>query len=1047
MPLINTALPNLIGGVSQQPDVTRFEGQCEEQENALSSVVDGLTKRPPAEFVEELESSSAIGSDSFVHFIDRSEEEKYCVYHTGTTLKAYNVITGAACTINGVSSLNTTHAAYSYINSNNPKEDLKGLSIGDTTFLLNTKKRVSKLSTKSPAATRESFAYVAQGDYEKLYALRLKAYSGGSSSNNTYEFPNLVYLQLNWTHTPSQSFYYDGGTAGSIGRIYNSKYYYKKDSYKLSSVTFTQEAFDLATPESFTISSLGVGSATTSTNPFEMDSSYPLLSQANIITAPEIEFSTDSNGYLVCTVTNQGNIEVTGRGSTTGDINSVESGHANSIAGVFQAFNTLASVELNTTTNSSFNVAATNTGNLFFSRPIITTNVHSHLSSGLTLGVRSGVAVSSSTQTAKNADTNKIATDIFNKSTIPYTLGNGAPNGETYISDTDNGLGLSGTAALLRNSGTRWQTYTTLTRYDNIIKIDPLVSSGEWGNGIDYNLEIFDGLQGEGFKAVYKNVASITDLPKKSLNNFRVKVSGDEASDQDDYYVKFKTDNDAEFGTGSYIEDIGYNVHTSLDASTLPHQLRLTGLNQFVFEAANYETRDVGDDISNPFPTFTDNFISNIFLFKDRLGFLSGDKVVLSEAGLGLVENGQVQYNFFRTTVKTLLDSDPIDLTVSSDKVINLTAAKGFQENLILFAENGQFALKGGDILTQKTVSVAPITNFNYSNLVDPIVLGSYIYFPFEKGSHSGFREFAVNATTDNYDAEEITEHVPTYIPSDVSSIAGSSTEDLLVAFAPSTPNTLYFYKYFWSGTRKLVSSWFKCTYPFDIRGLDIVKSMLYIVGVKDGTTALYKTHLETQPVSITSPKYLIDGLIKHTGTSATNKSLGMKYESGDKVQLWAEDGTLLGEHTFTGDATTFTPSNNSITWTGTKTYYMGMPYTMRYTFSEQVFKQPSGDSKAPSNFTRSQIRNGSIFYNDTRGFKVKVTPDNRSMSEHVFTPTIVGTSAIGALEGISGSFRFPVFTDAEGTSITIESDNSLPVRFSSAEFEMFVHERSRRFG
>ena len=44
MPLINTSLPNLIQGVSQQPDAVRYDGQCEAQENALSSVVDGLQK-------------------------------------------------------------------------------------------------------------------------------------------------------------------------------------------------------------------------------------------------------------------------------------------------------------------------------------------------------------------------------------------------------------------------------------------------------------------------------------------------------------------------------------------------------------------------------------------------------------------------------------------------------------------------------------------------------------------------------------------------------------------------------------------------------------------------------------------------------------------------------------------------------------------------------------------------------------------------------------------------------------------------------------------
>ena len=51
MPLINTSVPNLIQGVSQQSDATRFSGQCEEQENALSSVTGGLVKRPPLQHI------------------------------------------------------------------------------------------------------------------------------------------------------------------------------------------------------------------------------------------------------------------------------------------------------------------------------------------------------------------------------------------------------------------------------------------------------------------------------------------------------------------------------------------------------------------------------------------------------------------------------------------------------------------------------------------------------------------------------------------------------------------------------------------------------------------------------------------------------------------------------------------------------------------------------------------------------------------------------------------------------------------------------------
>ena len=44
MPLINHAIPNLINGVSQQPETLRLSSQAEAQENGMSSVVEGLKK-------------------------------------------------------------------------------------------------------------------------------------------------------------------------------------------------------------------------------------------------------------------------------------------------------------------------------------------------------------------------------------------------------------------------------------------------------------------------------------------------------------------------------------------------------------------------------------------------------------------------------------------------------------------------------------------------------------------------------------------------------------------------------------------------------------------------------------------------------------------------------------------------------------------------------------------------------------------------------------------------------------------------------------------
>ena len=51
MPLVSRTIPNLVQGVSQQPEVLRLSSQATSQVNGFSSVVEGLKKRPPTNYI------------------------------------------------------------------------------------------------------------------------------------------------------------------------------------------------------------------------------------------------------------------------------------------------------------------------------------------------------------------------------------------------------------------------------------------------------------------------------------------------------------------------------------------------------------------------------------------------------------------------------------------------------------------------------------------------------------------------------------------------------------------------------------------------------------------------------------------------------------------------------------------------------------------------------------------------------------------------------------------------------------------------------------
>jgi hypothetical protein len=547
------------------------------------------------------------------------------------------------------------------------------------------------------------------------------------------------------------------------------------------------------------------------------------------------------------------------------------------------------------------------------------------------------------------------------------------------------------------------------------------------------NLSVSSDFNEEGLGLVYKAVDAITDLPAYCINGLKVKVVGDIELNQDDYYVVFKTADGSVAGNGSWVETNGDEVSLGLDASTMPHQLVNTGLNAFTLQTGTFDDRTSGDDETNEHPSFVGKKIKSIFFHKNRLGYLADDSVSFSVAGQF--------FNHYRATVTTLLDDAPIDVSVASTKVTNLKHAVGFQGDLMLFSDNSQFVLKGADLLTPKTVSISAATSFSADTNVQPLALGSYIYFPFNRGGYTGINEYATNANTDTFDASEVTEHVPAYIPSNIKEIVGSTSEESVVVLSADEDSSLYIYNYFWNGGQKVLSAWSKFTFTGSIRGLDFIESDLYLIVAENDETHLvqlpmaaglsdaagYTTHLDMRVADT-----ILDG----------NVTVTLPYTPADNsVEVYTDDGHLL-QSTSVGNTVTL---NKAVV--GDKNVWVGVPYTMKYVFSEQLFKAKAGNGKSPSDAAKLMVRNGAIYYDKSAYFKVKVTPKFRDTYENVFTPDVVGSSTIGSLNLDSGFYRFPVFTKAQDTTITIENESALPSTFQSAEFESFVHSRSNRYG
>ena len=252
----------------------------------------------------------------------------------------------------------------------------------------------------------------------------------------------------------------------------------------------------------------------------------------------------------------------------------------------------------------------------------------------------------------------------------------------------------------------------------------------------------------------------------------------------------------------------------------------------------------------------------------------------------------------------------------------------------------------------------------------------------------------------------------------------------------------IYLYKYMFQNNQKILSAWMLFTVKGSVKSIQFIDSTLYAVTVYNGQVIVEKCRLEEGHEDVEGYNTNLDRRIK-VSLSAGDDKIMTPYTAPatDELKVYTTDGLLLPSTREGKMITLNTPVTTDTV------VYIGLDYTMKYTFSEQLFKAKSENTRTPSNAAKLMIRNGSIYYDKTAYFKVKVTPAFRDTYENTFTPDVVGSSTIGSLTLGSGFYRFPVFTKAQDTKITIENDSALPSNFQTAEFESFVHSRSNRYG
>ena len=414
-----------------------------------------------------------------------------------------------------------------------------------------------------------------------------------------------------------------------------------------------------------------------------------------------------------------------------------------------------------------------------------------------------------------------------------------------------------------------------------------------------YKVKQDDGTEVEHYVATATNV---TELPTQCKHGLVALVSNTEIG-EDDYYVQFYGNNNVD-GDGVWEETYKPGIPIEFNKATMPHLIVRSAvvdpsdpeLRTFWVGSASYITREVGDETTNPRPSFAPQVgatfgrpINNMIYYRNRLCFMVDENIVMSKAG--------DYFDFWKKTATTISPDDPIDLQTTSNYPSVLYNGIVNNTGLILFSQNNQWLVSTeNDRLSPDTVKISQLSAYNFNPDSNPISLGTTVGFVGDQGKYTRFYEMASVQREGEPDVVETSKVVERLMPSELNYVAVSKENDM-AALAKYGSRDIWLFRWYNPGNERKQSAWFRWQFHGTVVSHEIMFDEYYLVLEEQGGTYLVRCDLRTLSNTFTfdtETNKNIPGDSFRTYLEYTKTSTGL-YSNG-KTYFNAEDFPIFSD-------------------------------------------------------------------------------------------------------------------------------------------------------
>lgn len=547
-----------------------------------------------------------------------------------------------------------------------------------------------------------------------------------------------------------------------------------------------------------------------------------------------------------------------------------------------------------------------------------------------------------------------------------------------------------------------------------------------------------DGYADQLINGFVYQVQTLAKLPSTAPDGYLAEITGEANRTGDNYWVAYST------SAKTWRETVKPGIIYGLDNATMPRALVRAADGQFDWKVLDWVGRKAGDDDTNPMISLVDQQINDVFFFRNRLGFLAGENVMMSRTAR--------YFQLFPPSVASVSEDDPIDVAVSHNRISILKYAVPFSEQLLLWSDQAQFTLTSAGVLSAKTAQLDLTTEFDVQDSARPYGIGRGVYFSAPRASFTSIkRYYAVQDVSNVKSAEDISSHVPSYIANRVYSISGSGTENFVTVLSDGATERVYVYKFLYMDETLAQQSWSHWEFGADSKVLASasIGSYTYFIMDRDEGVTLERMEFTQYTIDFPEEPYrtYVDGKVVATisvydedrnesyiplaalygGVPGKNTNYWTVDENGsavlhkpDPVTGWAVQGNLV----FQGDQR------------GMK-YTVGRQFKFVYEFSKFLIKQSAEDgSTVTEDIGRLQLRKSWVNYERSGAFTITVFNGSTLYSYDMSGGRLGSEVVLGQLSLGTGQYRFPVTGNASRQVVQMVSDNPQPLNVIGCGFD-----------